>query len=60
RSYFTVFQASQAGRLQPVLAGRYNDAFARTDGQWHFIRRHVTVDLVNTAAGSGVASIGKA
>jgi ketosteroid isomerase-like protein len=47
RSYFTVFQASEPGRLQPVLAGRYDNAFARTDGEWHFTRRHVTVDLAS-------------
>ena len=33
--------------LQPIIAGRYRDEFARTDnGEWYFTRRHIVVDLV--------------
>lgn len=47
RSRFTVLQAV-AGELalQPVIAGRYDDAFACRDGAWRFVRRHMTIDLV--------------
>jgi hypothetical protein len=46
RSYITVFQATDALRLQPVFAGRYHDAFERADGEWHFVRRHMIADYV--------------
>jgi len=47
RSYFTVLQAVPGQlALQPIVAGRYHDRFAKTDGAWRFSRRHMTVDLV--------------
>ena len=47
RSYFTVFQAVPGVfSLQPIIGGRYRDAFARTDGSWRFSHRHMLVDLV--------------
>ncbi len=46
RSYFTVFQATPALPLQPIVAGRYHDAFARESGAWRFTDRLVLVDLV--------------
>ncbi len=47
RSYFTVLQAvPDELALQPIIAGRYHDAFAHTDGSWHFTRRHMIIDLV--------------
>ena len=47
RAYFTVFQAVPGAlALQPIIAGRYRDAFARRDGEWRFTRRHMIVDLV--------------
>jgi ketosteroid isomerase-like protein len=47
RSYFTVLQAIPGElALQPIIAGRYRDAFARTDGSWRFSHRHMFVDLV--------------
>ena len=36
RSYFTVFQARPDFPLQPIIVGRYHDAFARVDGAWRF------------------------
>lgn len=45
RSYFTVFQATPTLPLQPIVAGRYHDAFARVDGAWRFADRLVLVDL---------------
>ena len=45
RSYFTVFQQTDALALQPIIAGRYHDEFAVVDGAWHFTRRHMFSDL---------------
>ena len=46
RSYFTVFQQTETLALQPVVAGRYHDAFQRTtDGTWEFSARDITIDL---------------
>lgn len=46
RSYFTVVQATGALPLQPIIAGRYRDQFARGDDGWHFTRREMHVDLL--------------
>ncbi|SRR5579884_1141626 len=46
RSYFTVLQAVEGLPLQPILAGRYLDAFERRDGTWRFAERRFAVDLV--------------
>jgi 3-phenylpropionate/cinnamic acid dioxygenase small subunit len=46
RSYFTVLQARPELPLQIVIAGRYHDQFARTDGLWHFTDRMIYVDLL--------------
>jgi 3-phenylpropionate/cinnamic acid dioxygenase small subunit len=45
RSYFTVLQAVDHLALQPILAGRYADEFARHDGSWHFTSREISIDL---------------
>lgn len=39
RSYFTVLQALPGFPLQPIVAGRYHDAFERVDGAWRFSQR---------------------
>ena len=46
RSYYTVLQQTDEVPLQPIVAGRYHDEFARVDDQWHFARRTMFVDLV--------------
>jgi 3-phenylpropionate/cinnamic acid dioxygenase small subunit len=46
RSYFTVFQATPALPLQPIIAGRYHDAFVHEGGAWRFADRRIFVDLV--------------
>lgn len=46
RSYYTVLQATPDVPLQPIVAGRYHDVFARTDGRWHFRERRMFVRLV--------------
>ncbi len=45
RCTFTVLQAVPGFALQPVLAGRYHDVFARADGEWHYVERIVHPDL---------------
>jgi len=46
RSYFTVFQQTDVLPLQPVIAGRYHDAFERIEGKWRFTKRHMICDLI--------------
>ena len=47
RSYFTVLQAVPGAlALQPIIAGRYRDAFTEVDETWRFSARHVVVDLM--------------
>jgi SnoaL-like domain len=46
RSYFTVLQAADGLPLQPVIAGRYHDRFARDGGAWRFAERRILLDLV--------------
>jgi hypothetical protein len=45
RSYFTVLQSRPDLPLQPVVAGRYRDTFARDgDGQWYFTERVIIIE----------------
>ncbi len=46
RSYFTVFQATDGIPLQPIVAGRYADTFARGADGWAFRRRVMDLRLV--------------
>lgn len=46
RSYWTVLQAVEGLPLQPILAGRYHDRFARDVGVWRFAERRYLIDLV--------------
>ena len=47
RSYYTAFQARPELPLQPILAGRWHDGFARDDeGRWYLAHRTILVDLV--------------
>ena len=47
RSYYTVFQQTDGLALQPVVAGRYHDSFARIDGEWCFtLRDYTMIDMV--------------
>ena len=46
RSYFTALQALPDFSLQPIVSGRYQDRFERSDGQWLFVERRVRTDLV--------------
>jgi 3-phenylpropionate/cinnamic acid dioxygenase small subunit len=46
RSSFVVFQQTPALALQPIVSGRYRDAFVGAGGVWHFDSRHIYVDHV--------------
>lgn len=46
RSYFTVLQATDELPLQPIVAGRYHDRFARLVGRWRLVERRFCIDLV--------------
>lgn len=46
RAAFVVFQATPDLPLQPIVTGRYHDRFARTDGAWHFVERHMLLEHV--------------
>jgi hypothetical protein len=47
RSYFTVLQSRPELPLQPIVAGRYEDTFARgEDGRWHFTDRLIVIEHV--------------
>jgi 3-phenylpropionate/cinnamic acid dioxygenase small subunit len=48
RCDFTVLQEMGGLPLQPILAGRYHDAFIRTDDAWWFADRLVLPDLTGT------------
>lgn len=46
RLRFTVFQAVEDFPLQPIIAGRYEDRFARDDGSWYFVERRMQPELM--------------
>jgi SnoaL-like protein len=44
-SYFTVLQSRPDLPLQPIVAGRYEDSFARDgDGRWYFTERLIIIE----------------
>lgn len=45
RSTFLVLQATEGLPLQPIIAGRYHDRFACTEGRWHFTAREMQPEL---------------
>ena len=46
RSYYTVMQQTDVLPLQPIICGRYHDAFAMQDGVWRFTDRLIFSDLI--------------
>jgi hypothetical protein len=46
RSSYVVLQHVDEGPLQPIISGRYRDAFEHVDGAWRFVERRFFVDLV--------------
>jgi 3-phenylpropionate/cinnamic acid dioxygenase small subunit len=45
RCAFNVLQACPGFPLQPILAGRYHDEFARDRGTWHYTDRLILPDV---------------
>jgi len=50
RSRYLVLQATDALALQPIIAGRYFDRFARGARGWEFALRRIEIDLVGNLA----------
>lgn len=46
RSTFCVVQQTETVPLQPIVVGRYADAFARDEHGWYFTERIVDVEMV--------------
>jgi 3-phenylpropionate/cinnamic acid dioxygenase small subunit len=46
RSTFCVVQNTETVPLQPIVVGRYADAFARDEDGWYFTERKVDVQMV--------------
>ena len=46
RSYYTVMQQTDVLPLQPIICGRYHDAFAKQGGAWRFSDRLIFSDLI--------------
>ncbi len=46
RSTFCVVQQTDTVALQPIVVGRYHDAFARDEHGWHFTERRVDVEMI--------------
>ncbi len=49
-SYVMVIQQTHSLPLQPIVAGDYFDRFARVDGQWRFVERHVGIEMFGNLA----------
>ena len=58
RCYFTVLMQTPTLPLQPIIAGRYHDEFAKIDGRWRFTRRHIVTDLVGNLSEHLLLSLG--
>jgi 3-phenylpropionate/cinnamic acid dioxygenase small subunit len=50
RSTFVVVQNTETVPLQPIVVGRYFDAFARDEHGWFFTERKVDVEMVGNVA----------
>jgi 3-phenylpropionate/cinnamic acid dioxygenase small subunit len=46
RSTFCVVQQTDTVALQPIVVGRYADAFARDDAGWYFTARTVDLEMI--------------
>ena len=46
RSYYTVMQQTDVLPLQPIICGRYHDAFAKDGETWRFTDRLIFSDLI--------------
>jgi 3-phenylpropionate/cinnamic acid dioxygenase small subunit len=46
RSTFCVMQDTETVPIQPIVVGRYYDAFARDDQGWYFTERKVDIQMI--------------
>ena len=46
RSTFCVMQDTETVPIQPIVVGRYYDAFARDDAGWYFTERKVEIQMI--------------
>jgi 3-phenylpropionate/cinnamic acid dioxygenase small subunit len=46
RSTFCVMQDTETVSIQPIVVGRYYDAFARDDQGWYFTERKVDIQML--------------
>lgn len=46
QSYIIVFQALPDFPMQPIFGGHYFDQFEKKDGDWHFVSRAISPDLI--------------
>jgi 3-phenylpropionate/cinnamic acid dioxygenase small subunit len=46
RSTFCVIQDTETVSIQPIVVGRYYDAFARDDQGWYFTERKVDIQMI--------------
>ena len=46
RSTFCVLQDTETVSIQPIVVGRYYDAFARDDQGWYFTERKVDIQML--------------
>lgn len=46
RSTFCVLQDTETIPIQPIVVGRYYDAFARDDAGWYFTERTVEIQMI--------------
>ena len=60
RSYYTVLQRTDALALQPIITGRYHDAFARDEAGWRFSQRKMLIDQLGDLSQHLLISVGGA
>jgi hypothetical protein len=58
-SYLTIFQqdAERDFPLQPILVGRYHDIFKKTNNNWHFYVRELTITLAGNLSHHAASNI---
>lgn len=50
RSTFCVVQDTEAVPIQPIVVGRYFDAFGRDGNGWHFTERKVDIQMIGNVS----------
>ena len=50
RSTFCVMQDTETVSIQPIVVGRYYDAFARDDQGWYFTERKVDIQMIGVVS----------